>query len=315
MPGDPKGHSHSHTPELTHANARMVGLAALLIGTFMLVEVAGGILSGSLALLADAGHMLTDFGALALAWIAFRLSARPADWRRTYGFDRFAVLVAFVNGLALFVIAFWVLWEAAERFASPTPVLGETMLVVAVLGLIVNLVALWLLRRADRNNLNIRAASLHVLGDLLGSVGAIAAAAVILATGWTLADPILSVLVAFVILKGAWGITRDSAHILLEGAPEGLDAETVATDLVRTVDGVARVHHVHAWSITEGRPMLTMHARIEPGVDASFVRAALKARLAARFHVEHATIEIEEAGCETAVPPCQPLEPPPNTQE
>ena len=170
-----------------------MGLAAALTGVFMFAEVAGGIAAGSLALIADAGHMLTDFASLALAWFGFRLSRRPADWRRTYGFDRFQVLVAFANGLALFAIAAWIVYEAIERLMTTPQVSGGIMVVVAALGLLVNIAAFWLLQGADRDNLNIRGAAIHVLGDLLGSVAALAAGAVILLTGWTPIDPLLSI--------------------------------------------------------------------------------------------------------------------------
>ncbi|MBV7255796.1 cation transporter [Pacificimonas sp. WHA3] len=285
-------HGHSHTPEVTSKNVRAVGLAALLTGAFMIVEVAGGIVSGALALLADAGHMLTDLAALAMAWLAFRLAQRPADQHRTYGFDRISVLVAFVNGLSLFVIAGFIIWEAAQRFIQPEPVLGAAMLIVAVLGLVVNLIALKLLSGGDSGNLNIRAASLHVMGDLLGSVGAIAAAVIILTTGWYIADPILSVVVALIILKSAWAVTKASAHILLEGAPEGLDSHTIADDLIAHVPDLVAVDHVHAWSITQARPMVTLHGTVETGIPIGPICAAIRARLAERFDIDHATIEI-----------------------
>ncbi|MGB3723117.1 MAG: cation diffusion facilitator family transporter [Pacificimonas sp.] len=289
------GHGHSHAPEVTEKNRRAVGLAALLTGAFMLVEVAGGYISGSLALLADAGHMLTDFAALAMAWLAFRLAQRPADWTRTYGFDRFSVLVAFVNGLSLFVIAAIIMWEAVERLSAPVPIMGAEMLAVAVVGLIVNLVALWLLSRGEGENLNIRAASLHVMGDLLGSVAAIGAALVIMLTGWLPADPLLSVIVALIILKSAWAVTRESAHILLEAAPDGLESDRVAADLVAHVPSLVSVDHVHAWSITQNRPMMTLHAVVREGVPGPAVCALIRARLAEKFHVKHATIEVARA--------------------
>ena len=292
--GHDHGSGHSHAPKVSADNQRRVGLAALLTGSFMLAEVAGGIVSGSLALLADAGHMLTDFAALALAWFGFHLAARPADWRRTYGFDRFSVLVAFVNGLTLFVIAAVILWEAVERLQSPTPIGAPTMLWVAILGLVVNILAFWMLLGADRSNLNIRGALAHVAGDLLGSVGTIAAALIIMGTGWTAADPLLSVFVALIILRSAWDVTRDSAHILLEGAPTGLEADTVAADLTANVDGVESVHHIHVWSISEERPMATLHARIRADASSALVKAAIRERLQSRFHVDHATVEIEE---------------------
>lgn len=208
-----------------------LGIAAALTGGFMLIEVAGGLISGWLALIADAGHMLTDFAALTMAFVALRAAGRPADTRRIYGFDRLAVLAAFVNGLALFVIAAWIAVEAASRFANPHPIEGALMLGVAVVGLGVNLAAFWVLSRGDRDNLNLRAALLHVAGDLLGSVAAIVAALVILGTGWVPIDPILSILVVLLILRAAWSVVRDSGHILLEGVPRGFDCDAVARDL------------------------------------------------------------------------------------
>jgi len=292
--GHDHGAGHSHAPKVSAGNQRRVGLAALLTGSFMLAEVAGGIVSGSLALLADAGHMLADFAALALAWFGFHLAGRPADWRRTYGFDRFSVLVAFVNGLTLFVIAAVILWEAAQRLQSPPPIAAPTMLWIAVLGLVVNILAFWILLGADRGNLNIRGALAHVAGDLLGSVGTIAAALIIMQTGWTAADPLLSVFVALIILRSAWGVTRDAAHILLEGAPSGLEADTVAADLTANIDGVESVHHIHVWSISEERPMATLHARIRADASPALVKTAIRERLRTRFHVDHATVEIED---------------------
>ena len=299
--GSGHDHSHDHAPEVTGRNVRAVGFAAALTGLFMLAEVVGGLVSGSLALLADAGHMLTDFAALALAWFAFRLARRPADWKRTYGFDGFSVLVAFTSGLSLFVIAAFICWEAVQRLQAPVPVAGGVMMAVAVLGLIVNIVAFFVLRTGDRENLNIRAASLHVLGDLLGSVAAIVGALIIITTGWTPIDPILSVLVALIILRGGWAVTRDSAHILLEAAPEGLEGDRVIADLERHIDGLTSVHHVHAWSISKRRPMITLHAVAAERADGDAVRQAIRTRLKREFHVEHATIELEQgerAECE-----------------
>lgn len=263
----------------------------------MLAEVAGGLLSGSLALLADAGHMLTDFVSLSLAWFAFRLSRRPADWRRTYGFDRFSILVAFSNGLALFAIAAWIAFEAWERLSTSAPVLGGLMLWVAVAGLAVNVLSFWILHAGGGDSLNVRAAALHVAGDLLGSVAAIVAALVIMATGWTPIDPILSVLVALIILRSAWVVVRDSAHILLEGAPAGIDPRSIASDLRQAIPAVIDVHHVHVWSLTEERAIVTLHARVGEGRPPERATAEIKARLRQRFGVTHATVEIEHNGC------------------
>jgi cobalt-zinc-cadmium efflux system protein len=256
----------------------------------MVAEVVGGLVAGSLALLADAGHMLTDFAALGMAWAAFRVARRPADHKRTYGFGRLSVLAAFVNGLALFLVAVWIVVEAVHRFGDPQPVAGGLMLAVAATGLLVNAAAFWVLSRGDRGNLNLRGALLHVVGDLLGSVGAIAAAVVILATGWTPIDPILSVLVALLILRSAFSVVRDSGHILLEASPTEFDPAEIAADLTGAVPDVTEIRHLHAWSITEARPMVTLEALVAPGGDPEAARRRIKARLAERGF-DHATVE------------------------
>jgi len=285
--GDAHGHSHVARDA---GSARAIGIAALLTGVFMVVEVVGGLVSGSLALIADAGHMLTDFAALAMAWLAFRVARRPADAARTYGFDRLSVMAAFVNGLALFVVAAWIVVEAIGRLRDPHPIEGWVMFAVAATGLLVNLLSFRVLSRGDRGNLNLRAALLHVLGDLLGSAGAILAAFVILATGWTPVDPILSVAVSVLILRAGWRVVRESAHILLEGTPDGFDAVAVAADLA-SIPGVVEIRHLHAWSISESRPMVTLEAVVARGADADATRIAIKARLAAAFGFDHATVE------------------------
>ncbi|HEU4476031.1 MAG TPA: cation diffusion facilitator family transporter [Methyloceanibacter sp.] len=292
-------HDHSHGAALANNEWRM-GLAALITGSFMLAEVAGGIVAGSLALLADAGHMLTDFAALALAWFGFRLSRRPADWKRTYGFDRFQILVAFANGLALFAIAAWIIYEGIQRLMTTPEVSGGIMVVIAVLGLFVNIAAFMLLRGADRQNLNVRGAALHVLGDLLGSVAALAAGAVILFTGWTPIDPLLSLVVAAIIVRSGWKVVADAGHILLEGAPEELDTRAIGPDLVAHVKGVEEVHHVHVWSITQSRRMVTLHALICETEDSDRMVRDIKARLKERFGLDHATVEIERGVCADA---------------
>jgi cobalt-zinc-cadmium efflux system protein len=292
-------HDHSHGAALANNEWRM-GLAALITGSFMLAEVAGGIVAGSLALLADAGHMLTDFAALALAWFGFRLSRRPGDWKRTYGFDRFQILVAFANGLALFAIAAWIIYEGIQRLMTTPEVSGGIMVVIAVLGLFVNIAAFMLLRGADRQNLNVRGAALHVLGDLLGSVAALAAGAVILFTGWTPIDPLLSLVVAAIIIRSGWRVVADAGHILLEGAPEELDTRAIGPDLVANVKGVEEVHHVHVWSITQSRRMVTLHALICDTEDSDRAVRNIKARLKERFGLDHATVEIERGACADA---------------
>ncbi|WP_076408920.1 cation diffusion facilitator family transporter [Shewanella sp. UCD-KL12] len=292
---DKQEHKHDHSaPGHSHGsgNQKAVGIAAVLTGTFMIAEVVGGIVSGSLALIADAGHMLTDFVALSLAWFAFHLAKRPASWQATYGFDRFSVLAALVNGLSLFLIAAWICFEAYKRISEPVEVLGGTMLLVAVGGLIVNILAFWILARGEKDNLNIKAALLHVAGDLLGSVGAIIASIVIIYTGWTPIDPILSVFVAIIILRSAWHVVKESGHILLEGAPRGFDRRQLIEALETEIIEVVKVKHVHAWSITQERPMATLEVDVSEGADISQVKLAVKTLLKERFAIAHSTVEI-----------------------
>jgi cobalt-zinc-cadmium efflux system protein len=294
---------HSHTAGHIHANdEKRVGWAAVLTAAYMLVQVAGGLYAGSLALLADAGHMLADAASLALAWVAFRMARRPSDWQRTYGFHRFQVIAAYTNGISLIFIAAAVLWEAVQRLRDPVNVLAGPMLLVAGIGLLVNIVAYLALHGADRDNLNIRGAMLHVAGDMAGSAAAIAAALIILWTGWTPVDPLLSVLVALLILCSAYGVVAESGRILIEAAPRGLDVRALARDLEAHVPGLENVHHVHAWSLTEARPMVTLHAKIGEEAEAYRIVAAVKERLKLRFGVVHATVEIECEHCADQAP-------------
>lgn len=269
----------------------------MITGTFMAVEVVGGLISGSLALLADAGHMLTDTAALALAWIAARLAQRPASPRRSYGYHRAQVLAAFVNALALFAVVVWIVAEAADRLRSPRAIDGTTMLGVAFAGLAANIAVYLTLRRGDPGNLNVAAARLHVLGDLLGSIGAILAAIVILATGWTPIDPILSVLVAALILRSAWSLLLKSASILMEDAPESVDPNALRMALLEGVQGVRDVHDIHCWSLTTGQTMLTLHLVLDGSAEAAAVLREAKRVLVERFDIAHSALQLELAEC------------------
>ncbi len=288
------GHSHDHAEG---ADKTRVLIAALLTGGFMVAEAVGGLLTGSLALLADAGHMLTDSVSLVLAWYAFNLAGRAATARMTYGFDRVKTLVAYTNGLTIFAIGIWICWEAVERFAMPQPVLGWPMLAVALAGLGINIAAFFVLHGGDRENLNMRGALLHVVGDLLGSVAALAAALIIIWTGWYPIDPILSALVAVILFRSAWSLMKEAGTVLLEGVPSRIDRDAVAKDIESGLKDVREVHHMHVWSMDGSRNIATLHACLNDGADAFGAVTAIKQRLASRHGIGHATVEVEYGTC------------------
>lgn len=286
-------HDHSHTPEVNTENERKILISFVLIFSFMLVEAVGGYLSGSLALLADAGHMLTDAAALGLAYAAFRFGRREADGKRTFGYLRFEVIAGFINALTLFGIVLWIAIEAYQRFRDPPEVLAGPMLIIAIVGFLVNLLVLYLLTRGDSDHVNIKGAILHVIGDLLGSAGAILAAVVIYFTNWTPIDPILSVFVSALILRSAWKLLGRSLHILLEGAPDNAMPQDIERYLVENVEGVEAVSHTHVWLITSGYALATMHVRPEPSADIRLVVRRVERALEKRFDIGHSTIAID----------------------
>ncbi|MGM8852107.1 cation diffusion facilitator family transporter [Salinicola halophyticus] len=292
------GHSHDHAPTVTADSAKRVKLAMILTAGFMLAEVIGGWISGSLALLADAGHMFSDSFSLGLALFAFYIGDRAPDKLRTFGYQRFQVLAAFVNGLTLVAISVWILIAAIERFTQPTEVLAGPMLVIAVLGLLINLVVFKILHGGDQENLNLRGAVLHVIGDLLGSVAAIVASVVIMLTGWMPIDPLLSMLAAALILRAAWKILRRSSHTLLEGTPEGVDIGQIR-DALLGVEGVKGLHDIHVWGLTPQDPLLSVHLVIEaPELHDSVIERAYDV-LQTRFGIQHATLQVETRDCLT----------------
>lgn len=291
-------HSHGDTSE------RRLLFALALTTLFMGVEAVGGWMADSLALIADAGHMFTDAAALALAYAAVRISRRPADQKRSYGYDRMQVLAAFVNGLGLFVIAGWIVIEGLMRLVNPVAVDAPLMLGIATLGLLANAVTFFILHNGEQDNLNVRGALAHVLSDLFGSAGAILAGLVILYTGWLPADPSLSILVALLILRTGLKVTRDSAHILLEGVPAAVDLPELRASLRDTVPGLLDVHHVHVWSLTPQRRVLTLHAVLTVDSDGDEVLRQINQCLTQRFGIEHLTVQIERLRCtDNAVEP------------
>ncbi len=303
--GHSHDHDHSHVPVVTRDNERKILLSFLIIFAFMFVEAVGGYLSGSLALLADAGHMLTDAIALGLAYAAFRLGNRAADAQRSFGYARFEVIAGFMNALTLFGIVAWILYEAVERFRDPGPVLAGPMFAVALIGMLVNLFVLWFLTRGDSDHVNVKGAILHVMGDLLGSIGAIIAAGVIWYTGWTPIDPILSVVVSLLILRSAWSLLKGTLHILLEGAPANASGSAISEHLRANVPGVQNVSHIHIWSLTSGRVMATLQVQPVDWADIRHVVGQVEHELKTKFQIEHPTIGIDwegNAGCSLDTP-------------
>lgn len=295
-------HPHEHVHGQVHGSGaarreRRLLIAFALTAAMLIVEVVGGWLSGSLALLADAAHMLVDAAALMFAWLGTRYARRPADARRSFGYTRLEVLVGYSNSLVQFVLVAWIVVEALLRLHDAQPILSGMMFFVALTGLLVNSLVLSALGGHDHDDLNTASARLHVLGDLFGSLGAIAAALLIRYLGWLWADPVASVLVSLLILSSAWRLLRRCGHILLEGAPEGIDADLVGSALKDQAIGVCDVHHVHVWQLAGGYHMATLHARLSDGADADAAIKSILAVLSERFRIEHATVQLEQAGC------------------
>ncbi len=280
-------------------------LSLALTSLIFIAEVLGGLWTGSLALLSDAAHIFLDILALALSFAALRISARPADHRHTYGYHRWQVIAALANGATLLVVAFGILREAWERWQTPEPILAGPMLAVATGGLIVNLLVALVLSGHDHRDLNVRSAFLHVLGDALSSVGVILAGAVILFTGWMWVDPLVSALIAVVILTGSGRVLRQALHILVEGAPDGVTALQVQPALA-AIPGVRDVHDLHIWTVSPGYVALSAHVVL---ADASFARAQdvqdrIRRLLVERFGIEHSTVQLECAPCGQGLVTC-----------
>lgn len=289
-------HSHLHDDDDPHTYQQLVGRAFLLIAGFMVVEVVGGLYANSLTLLADAGHMFLDASALGFSWYALKLSRRGHDHNLSYGYHRYQVLATFINGLTLMGMTVWIAVEAWERLQSPEIMLPIPALAVAVVGLIVNIVAFrWLHQGHD--NATVRSAYWHVIGDMLGSVAAIAAAATVYLTGWLYADPLLALVIIVILARGAWRVIRDSSHILLEGVPEDVDLQEIRSALAARVPGVQEVHHLHAWALTAERPLLTLHATVDEGTDLGGVVTHIKRVLTEDFGIDHSTVQVEHGPC------------------
>ena len=301
--GHEHGHGHAAHKHVHDVGERRLLIALLILGTFTVVEAVGGYFANSLALLAEAAHMLADSASLVVALVAIRWGGRPPNARRTYGHRRYQPLAAFMNGQALLLLTVWVVYEAVRRLMHLPYVNGRWMLAIAVIGGIANLAALLALSGA--RSLNERGARAHVLSDLLGSGAATVAALLILLKGWAVVDPLLSLLVSALILRSAWALTRESADVLLQSVPPGFEVKHIEAELIGHVPGLIEVHHVHIWSMTGERPTITLHACLAPGAQGYGVPKLIHERLRERLHVEHTTVQIEEPdSCDT--PTCEP---------
>lgn len=289
-------HPHDHdTHDAGRGESRLL-IAFVLTALAMLIEAAGGWWSGSLALLADAGHMLVDAFALLLAWAGAHFARRPADARRSFGYARLEVLVGYTNALAQFALVAWIVFEALLRLRTPEPIHAMPMLAIALVGMAINLIVLGILGNHAHDDLNTAGARLHVIGDLLGSIGAVIAALLIAAFAWLWADAAFSILTAALILRSAWRLLRRCAHILLEGTPDDLQTATVI-EALREYPGVGPVHHVHVWQLASGSRIATLHARLVEGNDADAVLASIQRTLRDQFQITHATIQLERNDC------------------
>lgn len=290
------GHDHDHgTRDLSRTGRLKWALALTLL--YMIVEAVGGWLTNSLALIADAGHMLTDVAALTLTLSAIWFAGRPATAKKTFGYYRLEILAAFVNGIALVLLSFWVIYEAYERWQTPPAINGMRLTVIAVGGLIVNIIAAKLLHHGHQHDLNMRGAWLHVMGDLLGSATAIVAGILIAAFGWLWADPLCSVLISLIIIFGSWRLIMDSVNVLLEGTPAHIDLATVENTILQT-EGVAGVHDLHVWTISSGMEALSAHIHHDDSVLHTDLLVKIRERLHDAFGIDHLTIQMETIGRE-----------------
>ncbi|MBO8155435.1 MAG: cation transporter [Bacillaceae bacterium] len=287
-------HNHSHSHGQHHIkpeNKKALFWSFILIFTYMLIEFIGGLLTNSLALLSDAGHMLSDAAALGLSLFAFMIGTRDPNQHKTYGYRRFEILAAFINGLTLIAIAIFIVIEGVQRFYEP-PEVSPSMIIIASIGLIINIAVAWILMQGERNNLNLRSAFLHVLGDLLGSIGAITAGFLIYFFNWNIADPIASIIVAFLVLISGIRVTRESYHVLMEGKPEHIPLKKLK-DALHELPQVCDVHDLHVWSITPDFPAMSCHMVVEPDSDRDQILKEANQMLKEKFHIEHTTIQME----------------------
>lgn len=286
-------HSHSNHSHTHSTNKKALTISFVLIASFMVVEFVGGFLTNSLALISDAGHMLSDAVALGLSLSALIFGERAATKQKTYGYKRFEILAALANSVILILLAIIICKEAITRFSHPQPVAGKGMIIISIIGLLVNILVAWILSRGEaKNNLNIKSAFLHVIGDLLGSVGAIIAAILIILFGWNIADPIASIIVSILVLYSGWNIFRESVNVLMEGKPGNINSEELIAEL-KSIPNVNDLHDLHIWMITPDFPALTVHLNVEKDADRDKVLEEAIALICKKTGINHVTIQIE----------------------
>ena len=288
------GHAHNHSA--AGKNKKRLAIVLALTSAYLVAEVIGGLLTHSLALLADAGHMLTDVAGLVLALLAILFAERPATAERTYGYYRIEILAALVNAVVLIGISFYILSEAYERFRNPPKIQSGGMLAVALVGLVVNIVGIHLLKSASEESLNMKGAYFEVLSDMLTSIGVIVAGIIMLTTGWYYADPLISAGIGLFILPRTWMLLRDAVGVLLEGTPNDVNLASLR-ESIRTVEGVADVHDLHVWSLTSGMNAMSVHAVLADNGQHDEVLAAVQQRITSEFKIAHATVQVESKGC------------------
>lgn len=298
-------HFHSHYNDLTSKTTQRLALSLVLTLAFVLIETLAGVFSNSLALLTDAAHNFTDVIALGLSWYAVRISSQPAHAGKTYGYHRVGILVALINSTTLILIAFGIFYEAWQRFSAPPVVDAPILIGIGTLAFIINAVTAWLVHKGSDHDLNLRSAFVHLLGDVLSTLGAVVAGIVIFFTGWNWLDPLVSVLIGALILWNAWGILRQTIHILLESTPENIDMQDMVNDLL-AVDGVRGVHDLHVWSINENLRALSAHVMTEdiPLSSGVSIQRGVNEVLLHKYHIQHATLQLECEGCNPSMLYC-----------
>lgn len=289
----PVSHHHNHIGKANTSNKRKVLIAAIITASYMLVEIIGGFWVNSIALIADGVHMLTDAMALTVAWWGYHIAQKPANERMTFGYQRFQVLTAFINGFTLLIIVAVIAVMAIQRFIEPQEVMGKEMFIIALIGLLNNLVVFWILHSGDQHNMNMRGATLHFLGDVLGSIAVIIGAIIIYFTGWMPIDPILSLIISVIIGVGAYRLCKESAHLLLEGVPAGYEIQSIKEDLESNFDFLTSVHHIHLWAIAEDQVVMTLHAKTDLQHVNDQTLSEIKRYLLEKHKIHHVTLQLE----------------------